>query len=246
MTEESEKKISGKDKQSDEYKKHVRRISIIVIAAFLILAVAVSIPLVKALGSDEGLEAFKEKLKHYSGVTGVIVFTLIQALQVIIAVVPPVQIVGGVLFGWFWGALFSFVGIVLGAFVVFVIVSRFGRPLVEAFVDEKLMKRYKFLSDEKKLIKILIILYIIPGVPKDALTYIVPLTPVSRKDFFLYVMPCRIPAVVMSTVLGSNVMSGNIKTAIVICAVAVLVAVVGIVLKDPVINALEKHRHKPK
>ena len=161
MTEESEKKISGKDKQSDEYKKHVRRISVIVIAAFLILAVAVSIPLVKALGSDEGLEAFKEKLKHYSGVTGVIVFTLIQALQVVIAVVPPVQIVGGVLFGWFWGALFSFVGIVLGAFVVFVIVSRFGRPLVEAFVDEKLMKRYKFLSDEKKLIKILIILYII-------------------------------------------------------------------------------------
>lgn len=235
---------SVKDKQSEAYKKKVKRISIVVIVAFLIFAVAVSVPLVKALGSDEGLEALKNKLQRYSGITGIIVFTLIQALQVVIAVVPPVQIVGGVLFGWFWGAMLSFLGILLGAFVVFVIVSKFGKPLVEAFVDEKLMKRYKFLRDEKKLIKILMILYIIPGVPKDALTYIVPLTKVSRKDFFMYVMPCRIPAVVMSTVLGSNVMNGNIKTAVVICAVCALIAIVGFVFKDPVINALEKRRHK--
>lgn len=246
MSLSTEEKRSSKDKQSEEYKKHVKRISIIVIVAFLILAVAVSVPLIKTLGSEEGLEAFKEKLKSYSSITGVIVFTLIQAAQVVIAIVPPVQIVGGVLFGWFWGALLSFLGIVIGAFIVFVIVSKFGKPLVEAFVDEKLMTRYKFLSDEKKLIRILMILYIIPGVPKDALTYIVPLTKVSRKDFFLFVMPCRIPAVVMSTVLGSNVMSGNIKTAVVICASAVLIAIVGFVFKDPVINALEKHRHKPK
>ena len=34
------------------------------------------------------------------------IFTFIQALQVVIAVIPPIQVVGGVLFGWFWGGCY--------------------------------------------------------------------------------------------------------------------------------------------
>lgn len=54
---------------------------------------------------------------------------------------------------------------------------------MEAFVDEKQLKKFKFLQNEKKLTVILIILYLIPGIPKDVISYIVPLTPISKKDF---------------------------------------------------------------
>lgn len=230
--------------KSARYKKRMQIISLIACVAVLALATVLCIPLIKSFRTEEGMDALKEQLREYGGVVGAIVFTLIQALQVVIAIVPPVQIAGGVLFGWFLGAVLSFAGIMLGTLIIFVTVKRFGRPLVEAFVDEKLMSRYKFLQDEKKLIHILMILYLIPGVPKDVLSYIVPLTKASKRDFFLYVMPCRIPAVVLSTVLGSNAVSGNFKTAAAILAVCVVLGIVGYIFKEPVLKALEKRKKK--
>ncbi|MBR6045338.1 MAG: TVP38/TMEM64 family protein [Ruminococcus sp.] len=234
----------SRSERSERYKKRVRIISLAVFAAFIIFAAVLSIPLIRDLRTEEGLERMKERLGSYSGIAGVLIFTGIQAMQVVIAVIPAIQIVGGMLFGWFFGAVLSFLGILIGTFIIFVIVGKLGRPLAEAFVDEKLMKRYKFLSDEKKLIRILMILYIIPGVPKDVISYIVPLTKVSRRDFFLFVMPCRIPAVVLSTVFGSNVVSGNFKIAVIVFSVCAALAILGFVLKDPILDRLNKRKEK--
>ena len=247
----AEKESSEKDKaKAGIYK---RRVQIISAAAFVLLIIAATvacIPLINDLRSPEGLDRMKARLEEYSGFAGVMIFTFIQALQVVIAVVPPIQILGGVLFGWFWGAVFSALGVIIGTVVVFLIVNKLGRPLVEAFVDEKLFSRYAFLNDEKKLVRILMILYIIPAIPKDVLTYLVPLTKIRTRDFFIYVLPCRIPAIVLSTVFGSNVKDGNIKTAVVIVAVCVVLGIIGYIFKEPVLDFLNKRRHntqdKPK
>ncbi len=245
MNKETEKEENKIEKnKSDVYK---RRVQIISAAAFVLLIIAATvacIPLINDFRSPEGLEKMKERLESYSGLWGVIIFTFIQAAQVVIAVIPAVQILGGVLFGWFAGALLSMLGILIGTVVVFVIVNKLGRPLVEAFVDEKLFSRYSFLSDEKKLVRILMILYIIPAIPKDVLTYLVPLTKVRTRDFFLFVLPCRIPAIVLSTVFGSNVKDGNIKTAVIIIAVCVVIGIIGFIVKDPFLDFLNKRKNK--
>ncbi|MBQ8108418.1 MAG: TVP38/TMEM64 family protein, partial [Ruminococcus sp.] len=178
----------------------------------------------------------------YTGIWGAVVFVLIQALQVVIAVIPPIQIVGGLLFGWLAGGLLSFGGTVLGTLCIFVLVKRFGRPLVEAFVDEEHLKKYKFLQDEKKLTAILMILYLIPGIPKDVISYIVPLTPIRRREFFMYVMPCRLPAIIMSTVLGSNVGSGNLKVVVGMVVAAVVIGLLGYLFKEPLLEKLNRHK----
>jgi len=120
--------------------------------------------------------------------------------------------------------------------------EKFGRPIVEAFVDEKQLKKFKFLQNEKKLTVILIILYLIPGIPKDVISYIVPLTPISKKDFFYYVMPCRLPAIMLSTILGSNVKSGNFTVALVVLGVALVAGIVGFLFKDVIVNKMKQHK----
>ena len=130
----------------------------------------------------------------------------------------------------------------LGTFIIFMLVSRFGRPLVEAFVDEKHLKKYKFLQDEHKLIRVLVIIYLIPGLPKDIISYIVPLTKVKRRDFFLYVMPCRLPAVLMSTVMGSNAVDGNFKVVIALVCVAMALGIFGFFFKDTIVEKLKKYK----
>lgn len=228
--------------QTKRHRKRVQIISLTAIIAVMAIATVASIPLIKAIRSENGILEIERRLDQYNGVLGVIIFTFIQALQVVIAVIPPIQVVGGLLFGWFWGGLLSFAGTLLGTMVIFMLVKKFGRPIVEAFVDEKQMKKFKFLQNEKKLTVILIILYLIPGIPKDVISYIVPLTPISKKDFFTYVMPCRLPAIMLSTVLGSNVKSGNFTIALVVLGIAFVIAVIGFLFKDVIVNRIKQHK----
>lgn len=142
MNEEQEKEILNEAKvQTARYKKKIQIISLVAIIAVIAMATVACIPLIKALHSKAGVAALERKLDNYSGIVGVLIFTFIQALQVVIAVIPPVQVVGGVLFGWFWGGLLSFLGTLLGTMAIFVLVKKFGRPIVEAFVDEKQLKK---------------------------------------------------------------------------------------------------------
>ncbi|WP_418854017.1 VTT domain-containing protein, partial [Ruminococcus sp.] len=124
------------------FRKKIQIISLVAIIAVIAMATAACIPLIKALHSKAGIAALERKLDNYSGIVGVLIFTFIQALQVVIAVIPPIQVVGGVLFGWFWGGLLSFIGTLLGTMAIFVLVKKFGRPIVEAFVDEKQLKKF--------------------------------------------------------------------------------------------------------
>lgn len=244
---EKQEQKRGRDKDRERSRLYKQRVQIISAVVFLLLIAAATIaciPLIKDLRSPQGLEQMKQRLESYGGAAGALIFTFIQALQVVIAVVPPIQILGGVLFGWLWGAVLSTLGVVIGTAAVFLIVGKLGRPLAEAFVDDKLFERFGFLNDERKLVRILMLLYIIPGIPKDILTYIVSLTKISRRDFFMYVLPCRIPAIVLSTVFGSNVKDGNYKTAVIIIAAAALVCIVGYAVKEPFLDMLAKRRHK--
>lgn len=242
MDNEKDSMLDEATVQTKRHKKKIQIISLIAIGAVLAIATIVAIPFIRLMGTDEGMASVQARLADYDGIAGILIFTFIQALQVVIAVIPPIQIIGGLLFGWFWGGLLSFVGTMLGTLAIFVLVKKFGRPIVEAFVDEKLIKKYKFLQSEKKLTIILVILYLIPGIPKDVISYIVPLTQVSKKDFFKYVMPCRLPAIMLSTVLGSNVGEGNFKIVLVLIIVAVVIALFGFLFKDVIVNKIKQHK----
>ena len=100
MNEEQEKEILNEAKiQTARHKKKIQIISLVAIIAVIAMAIVACIPLIKALHSKAGIAALERKLDNYSGIVGVLIFTFIQALQVVIAVIPPVQVVGGVLFG---------------------------------------------------------------------------------------------------------------------------------------------------
>ena len=230
--------------QKTARRRRIVRIASLAVFLGLIAFVTVLVyPYIKDMKSASGREKIIEMFDSFDTFTSVIVFILVQAVQVIIAIIPPIQIVGGMMFGWLFGAVFSFTGIMLGTFIIFILVRFLGRPLVEAFVDSKHFEKFKFLQDEEKLIRILIILYIIPGVPKDVISYIVPLTKVDKRDFFLYVMPFRIPAVLMSTVFGHSLITGSYVLAFVLVGVFILIAILGFIFRDKIIAGFRSRKH---
>ena len=149
------------------------------------------------------------------------VFMLLQALQVVISPIPGelTGVVGGYVYGVNFGFLFSTVGLTLGSWIAFELASIFGKPLVEKFVAEKVLEKFHFLTSNTGAI-ISLLLFIIPGFPKDYLCYILGLSGMNLSTFLIVSTVGRMPGTYLLTVQGASIGRGQYATAIVIAAVS--------------------------
>jgi uncharacterized membrane protein YdjX (TVP38/TMEM64 family) len=140
-------------------------------------------------------------------VASAVIMIIICAIQVIIAFVPGevVEIAAGYAFGAWWGAALCVIGITLGSVIVLLLAKRFGRKLVESFYPREKLESIPILNDAKKRNAIVAVLFLIPGTPKDLLTYIIGLTEMSIPLYVLLTTLSRFPSVIMST-LGGDAM----------------------------------------
>lgn len=150
-----------------------------------------------------------ENLKNWIrsfGKWSFIVFILLQIIQVVIFVIPGevTQIAGGFIFGTFWGTILSLVGISIGAVITFLIARRYGDRLLKRILPEKDYIHVKDLVDKPKNKFIIFFLYLLPAFPKDALGYVSGVTPIKFSEFIFYSTLARVPGIILSGYIGSN------------------------------------------
>lgn len=229
-------------KQMDKSKKHKLVLYIILIAAFLGLLIYLAVmfgPKLTSLARKP--EDLRDLLNSY-GWKGILVFMGIQMLQVVVAAIPGefVQLAGGYIYGTWLGTLYSLIGIVLGSVLVFFIARLLGYPVVRLLVSQKQLEKFNFMINSKKSEAAMFILFLIPGIPKDILTYIAGITPVKPIKFFAIITMGRIPALLASSYIGSSTQKGNYGIVIILSVAAVILFVAGILLKDKIINKVHK------
>lgn len=231
------------DDKSGKRKKVIRIVSLCILVAVMIFVTIICIPIVKMLSTEEG-RAGLERLVDSNFLLGVCVYMFLQVLQVLVALIPGgvIQILGGVLFGNFWGTVLCSLGILAGSAIAFFMVRRFGMPVVEAFIDRKGIKKFEFLNDTKKLEITVFILFLIPGMPKDVLTYLAPLTKIKPSSFLALSMLGRFPAILLSIVFGANLSEGNILAAVIIFAVVAVVGIIGILYNGKIVAYIKSRR----
>ena len=76
------------------------------------------------------------------------------------------------------------------------------------------------------LIVIVFVLFLIPGSPKDLLTYLVGLTPLKLRTFLILTTIARIPSVVTSTVTGSLAQKESYTAALITYGVTLVISVI--------------------
>ncbi len=192
-------------------------------------------------------QRFREYLLSF-GPWSPVVFMFFQVVQVVIAVIPgePLQIVGGYMFGTFWGTVYSIIGITAGYGVVFFAVRLFGYPLVKKLVAEKDLAKFDFLVNSAKLEATIFLLFLIPGVPKDILVYIAGLTPLHPMTFFLIITIARMPAMVGSSYIGAKIETNEYRTVVIVSILASLLFVFGLIYKNRIIEFMSRHVHRVK
>ena len=175
--------------------------------------------------------AFRAWVKAH-GLWGDIAFVGMMILQVIVAVIPgePLEIAAGYAFGIWEGTLLCVIGTTLGGILVFCFVRTLGMRVVELFFPREKIESLRFLRDEKKVDLIAFILFLIPGTPKDLLTYAVGLTKMRLTTWLLITSLARIPSIVTSTVGGNALGSQRYAFAGIVFAVTLVISGIGVLV----------------
>ena len=85
---------------------------------------------------------------------------------------------------------------------------------------------------------------IFPGMPKDVFTYLVALTDMKLAPFLLLSTLGRIPGIFVSTYAASSMANGDMTQGIVIFIVVAIIVVIGILMRDRIIERLEKMKER--
>lgn len=208
--------------------------------AFLALMVVIMVllwPYIHEVFEPGGLSRVIDDVRN-AGPLGFLILLAMQFMQIVVAFIPGevVQMAAGMMYGPWLGAAVILLGCVISSAFVFVVVHRLGAPFVQDMVPTKYLDKFRAFEESGKLSIVVFILFLIPAMPKDTFTYLVPLTNMRMRDFLVLSNVGRIPGIVISTYAANGLVDGNITQSIIIFAVVAVIAIVAIVFRDKIMN----------
>lgn len=179
--------------------------------------------------------------EHY--LLGAIALIFICAFQVIVALVPGelVETAAGYVFGEWWGLLLCLAGITLGSIIVILLARLIGKKFVYTFYPKEKLDRLPILNDPRKRNNLTFILFLIPGTPKDMLTYAIGLTDMKIPVYLALTTAARIPSIITSTMAGGALGDKDPLRAAIVFGVTAVLSLIGLIIY----NIIQK-RHESK
>lgn len=170
-------------------------------------------------------------------------YILIQALQVVVAPIPGglIEFIGGYLFGVKVGFLYSMIGVIIGSWIAFALARLFERVAVEKFVHIRTMKKFDYLIGHEGVI-LSFLLFLIPGFPKDALCYILGLTPMHLGIFLVISTLGRIPGTLMACLQGGKAFDHQYKALLILFGISLLVIMVFYIYHEEIHHFIKRFR----
>lgn len=162
------------------------------------------------------------------GAAGPLICVGVQFVQVVIFAIPGeiTQFAAGYVFGAVRGFLYSVAGIMLGSAFNYSFARLVGRPVMERFMGERLLNKVDGLLESRKGKSALFVLFLLPGMPKDAMSYGAGLSRLGIGEFIVISGLARAPALLFSTLIGAQLYERDYRS-IAMTAVAGLLAIGG-------------------
>lgn len=205
--------------------------------ALMVIVVILIWPYIHEVFEPGGLSRVIDDVRN-AGPLGFLILLAMQFMQIVVAFIPGevVQMAAGMMYGPWLGAAVILLGCIISSAFVFAVVHRLGAPFVRDMVPTKYLDKFNAFEESGKLSIVVFILFLIPAMPKDTFTYLVPLTNMRMRDFLVLSNVGRIPGIVISTYAANGLVDGNITQSIIIFAVVAVIAIVAIVFRDKIMN----------
>lgn len=165
----------------------------------------------------------------------------IQIIQVVVCFLPgqPIQFAASYMFGVGVGFLLSVIGAVIGTTISFYIAKGLGSDAVHVFFGEEKVKEYQRRLNSGRGLLLTLLIYLIPGVPKDLVSYAAGISEMRFRPFLLTATAGRSPAMLGSLLLGHFFGRQNYTAIIILSAVIVLILLVCLIKRKELICFLD-------
>ena len=187
---------------------------------------AAAIFLVRFIGATKYLEqdALRNLIAGY-GVLAPAIYILIYTLAPALLLPGlPITIVGGILFGPFWGVVYTIISATAGACVAFLIARYIARDWVESKLQSP---RWRHLDEEveKHGWKVVAFTRLIPAFPFNLLNYAFGLTKIKFSHYAITTFICMLPACIAFIVFSSSLLDliqGRVSPGLIIGVVLIV------------------------
>lgn len=212
---------------TDKQKKAVAVGAIIIFVLFCaVVGYFIGVPMVR-LAEDPA--AFRDLVDSF-GIMGKLIFVGMVVLQVVVAFIPgePIELAAGYAFGFVEGSLLTLLGFIMGSWIVFALVRKFGIRLVEVFFSSEKIRSFSFLRNPQKTKTLAFLLMLIPGTPKDFLSYFAGLTQLTTMQWLMIVAVGRLPSLITSTATGAAAGEENYILSAIMLVITLIITLGGI------------------
>lgn len=182
------------------------------------------------------------------GPLSVVIFIGLQILQVLVAPIPGEinGFIGGYLYGPVLGTVYSTIGLTIGSWLAFLLARWLGMPFVEKIIKPQMIQKYDHFMEHRG-IPITFILFLIPGFPKDALSYIIGLSHMRSTTFLILCTTGRLMGTIMLSVSGHYARNDQNVAMLAILGISALITLVAWYYHDQILHLVRRHnKHKGK
>ena len=221
-------------------KQNARKVILSTVKSALLLLIVIGVPLylyffkldwLKGFKDIESIVAFLNQYKSQS----ILIYIVFQVVQIVISVIPGqvFQMAAGYLFG-FWAALLYATG------VSFLLAKLLGRDFLHIFFGEEKMSYYIARLNSKQAYTIVFFLYLIPGLPKDMVSYAAGASEMRFKPFLLLSAVGRLPGMIGCLLMGTMVENENYSGVAVVAVLAVVACGLCLIFRKKINAWLDK------
>jgi len=183
-------------------------------------------------------DAITTSMQH-AGLWGPVVLFTLFVLQVFLAFIPgqALMVASGYLYGFWGGFLISWLSLVVGGEIAYVLARNYGRPFAEKWISPTVLERWNTAAAGQG-IGFFAISLVMPLVPNDAMCYVAGLGTISRIRFSMANLLGRGMACIITSAAGA--FGGNISWQgwAILIAIFVIVGIVWQVAKNSKYNLL--------
>ena len=174
------------------------------------------------------------------GPLSVVIFIGLQILQVIVAPIPGEVngFIGGYLYGPVLGTIYSTIGLTIGSWLAFALARWLGMPFVEKVITPQIIQKYDYFMEHRGIL-ITFILFVIPGFPKDALSYMIGLSHMRTSTFLIVCTAGRLLGTIMLSISGNYARNGQNVAMAAILGISALIVVLACYYHDELLSLVK-------
>ena len=149
------------------------------------------------------LKAVTADIQHI-GIWGPVILFVLFVFQVFIAFIPgqALMVACGYLYGFWGGFLLSWLSLVAGGELAFVLARKYGRPFAEKWISAPTISKWDKAA-EGQGITFFAFSLVLPLIPNDAMCYVAGLGKISRPRFVIANLLGRGMAYVLTSAAGA-------------------------------------------